>query len=134
MVDVATIARLDLLLGTVAGIGLLSLLYSGTVVHYDRFFRVLTVGLLGYAVTGPVVGTLSPSLIHAVHGLATLAVAIGCYGLVSAELTQSDDFESIFGVTPNETDAPASRHESLPPNQERPGVGTGTGTDTTGDR
>lgn len=111
MVDIATIARLDLLLGTVAGLGLLYLLYSGTVVHYDRFFRVLTVGLLGYAVTGPVIGTLSPSLIHAVHGLATLAVAIGCYGLVSDELTQSDDFESIFGVTPHEVDPPGSSHD-----------------------
>lgn len=118
MLDIATIARLDLLLGTVAGMGLLYLLYSGTVVHYDRFYRVLTVGLLGYAVTGPVIGTLSPGLIHAVHGIATLAVAIGCYGLVSAELTPSDDFESIFGVSPIETDPPGSGHDSPPSGQQ----------------
>ncbi len=117
MVDIATIARLDLVLGTLAGLGLLYLLYSGTVVHYDRFFRVLTVGLLGYAVTGPVVGTLSPNLIHAVHGLATLAVAIGCYGLVSDELAPSEDFESIFGVTPIEADPSGPGHE--PPGTDR---------------
>ena len=122
MVDIATIARLDLVLGTLAGLGLLYLLYSGTVVHYDRFFRVLTVGLLGYAVTGPVVGTLSPSLIHVVHGLATLAVAIGCYGLVSDELTQSEDFESIFGVTPVETDSMGAGHEPPASGQEHLGA------------
>lgn len=111
MVDVATIARLDLVLGTVAGLGLLYLLYSTHVVHYDRFFRVITIGLLGYAVTGPIVGRVEPALIHAVHGLATLAVAIGCYGLVVQELTRSDDFESVFGVDVDALDEPAGSFE-----------------------
>ena len=113
MLEISTIARLDLVLGTAAGLSLLYLLYSGSVVHYDRFFRILTVGLLGYAVTGPIIGTVDPALIHAVHGLATLAVAIGCYGLVSAELTPSDDFEAIFGVTSVPAEPPETPPETV---------------------
>lgn len=97
MVAISTIAAVDFVLGTAAGLGLLYLLYSGSVVHYDRFFRIITAGLLAYAVTGLVLQTLEPALIHAVHGVATIAIAIGCYGLVSTEIAPEDDFAALFG-------------------------------------
>lgn len=98
MVAVGTIAAFDFAVGGAAGVALLYLLYSETVVvHYARFFRLITAGLLGYAVTGPVVGTLAPEYIHAVHGVATLAVVGGLYGLVRDELEETTDFERVLG-------------------------------------
>lgn len=97
MVAIETIARVDLILGSVAAVGLLYLLYSQTlVVHYRRFFRLITFGLLIYAVTGPIIGRLAPAFIHAIHGTATLCIAFGLYDLVHDELHREEDFESLL--------------------------------------
>lgn len=99
MVAVSTIALVDLVLGGVAGAGLLYLLYAETVVvHYRRFFRLITFGMLVYAVTGPVVGTLAPAYIHLVHGTAALCIAVGLYDLVQEDLSRDDAFEAVFGL------------------------------------
>lgn len=98
MVSVSTIAAVDLVLGIVAALGLLYLFYAGTmVVHYRRFFRLITLGLLVYAVTGPIIGEIAPAYIHAVHGTAVLFITAGLYDLVREDLAD-DDFEAILAV------------------------------------
>lgn len=99
MVSVSTIAAVDLVLGIVAALGLLYLFYAGTmVVHYRRFFRLITLGLLVYAVTGPIIGEIAPAYIHAVHGTAVLFITAGLYDLVREDLEHHDDFEAILAV------------------------------------
>ena len=96
----AAIGTFDFVAGALATVGLLYLLYSGTVVvQYRRFFLLIVGGLLVYAVTGPVVGTVAPALIHATHGLASLFIAIGLYDLVRDDIVAENDFEAIL-LTP----------------------------------
>ena len=84
--------------GVVSLAGLAYLLYAEAfVVHYARFFRVIAVGLAIFAVTGLLVGAFAPALIHAVHALAALVVAVGLYGLVAEELDDEESFEAAFG-------------------------------------
>lgn len=109
MVDVTTIATFDLVVGTIAGLLLLYLLYSQVmVVHYARFFRLITAGLLVYAVTGPVVGRLAPGVIHLVHGVATLSIAVGLAVLVRAAPREGAavDYAAILGVDDADLDGP----------------------------
>lgn len=99
MISTATIAVVDLVLGSVAAVGLLYLLYSETlVVHYHRFFRLVTLGLLVYALTGPVVGILAPAYIHAIHGLAALFISIGLYDLVRGDLRDDTDLTALLDL------------------------------------
>lgn len=68
MSALSTNAVFDLAAGSLAALGLAYLLVSVTVVvHYRAFFRTVALGLFAFAVTGPVVGRLAPSLVHAVH-------------------------------------------------------------------
>lgn len=92
-----TVALFDFAAGAVAAVSLAYLLYAETVtVHYPRFFRTVLVGLLAFAVTGPVIGTIAPAYIHAVHALAGLFVTVGLYGLLDRELTADEQFEGMF--------------------------------------
>lgn len=99
MVSVSSIARFDLIVGSIATLGLLYLLYAeAMVVQYRRFFRLITVGLLSYAVTGPVIGTFAPAFVHAVHGVAVLFITLGLYDLVREDFRPDEDFERILAA------------------------------------
>lgn len=92
MISIQTIATIDLVLGTIAAVGLVYLLYSETVVvHYRRFFRLITLGLLFYAISGPIIGTLAPALIHAIHATAAVFISIGLYDLIRDDLQHETD-------------------------------------------
>lgn len=98
MVFVDSVALFDFAAGAVAAVALASLLYAETVaVHYPRFFRTVLVGLLVFAETGPVIGTVAPAFIHAVHGIAGLFATVGLYGLLQGELGDAAQFEGMFG-------------------------------------
>lgn len=89
MTTVGTVIAVEFALGAVGAAAMLYLLYSETlVVAYDRFFRVVAVGLLVFALTGPAFQLFAPALLHAVHGLAGLFVTVGLYDLVARELGQ----------------------------------------------
>lgn len=93
-----TVALFDFAAGAVAAVSLAYLLYAETVtVHYPRFFRTVLLGLLAFAVTGPVIGTFAPALIHAVHALAGLFITIGLYGLLDRELHEAEQFAGMLG-------------------------------------
>lgn len=112
MVSVDTIAAVDFALGATAVLGLLYLLYTETVVvHYPRFFRLITLGLLVYAVTGPVVGTLAPAYIHLIHGLAAVCIAVGLWELVHADGFQNEDFETLMALDSTGHDADGTTTE-----------------------
>lgn len=97
MALVDQVAVFDVLAGVIAAAALVYLLYAETVtVHYPRFFRWVLAGLLVFAVTGPVIGTVAPAYIHAVHGVAGLAVTAGLYGLLARELDGGGRFERLF--------------------------------------
>lgn len=91
------VALFDFAAGVVSAAALAYLLYAETVtVHYPRFFKTVLVGLLIFAVTGPVIGTFASELIHGAHAVAGLFVAVGLYGLVSRELDDEERFEGLF--------------------------------------
>jgi len=88
VVAIADIAVLDFVLGSVAALGLLYLLYAESlVVHYERFFRLITVGMLVYALTGPVIGTIAPAYVHLIHATAALFITVGLWDLVRGTYT-----------------------------------------------
>lgn len=87
---------LNFVAGAVAGVGFLYLLVTdAVVVTYGRFFLVITVGLFVFALTGPLVGTFEPAIIHAVHALAAACIAVGLAKLLE-DSTQTDAFELAF--------------------------------------
>lgn len=103
MSTIATIGTIDFALGTIASLGLIYLLYSETmVVHYRRFFRLITFGLLLYAGTGPLIGTFAPAYIHAVHGTAALFIVLGLYDLVRGDLHREVDLSVLLDEDPGE--------------------------------
>lgn len=103
MIDISTIAALDFAFGLVASLGLLYLFYAETmVVHYRRFFRLITLGLLVYAVTGPVIGALAPAYIHAIHATAVVFIAVGLYDLVREDLERDQDFAAVLTLDATE--------------------------------
>lgn len=86
-----------LLSGLVGGLGAAYLLYVDTiVVHYTTYFRTIAVGLLGFAVTAPVVFALAPGWIHAVHALAVVCISLGLYSLTDDRLEPAASFEAEF--------------------------------------
>lgn len=106
MVTISTIATIDLVLGSIAGLGLLYLLYSETlVVHYRRFFLLITLGLLIYAVTGPVIGLIAPAYIHAIHGTAALFIALGLSDLIHGDLRSEADLAALLDIESSELDS-----------------------------
>ena len=106
MVAIADIAVLDFVLGSVAALGLLYLLYAETlVVHYERFFRLITVGMLVYALTGPVIGTVAPAYIHLIHATAALFITVGLWDLVQEDLRGEEHFQAILAPGLGERDS-----------------------------
>lgn len=95
----------DFAAGSLAALGLAYLLVSDTViVHYRGFFRTVAFGLFAFAATGPVVGVFAPSLVHAVHGFAVLAVTVALYRLVARSAARDDAFAA-FGDVGFDADA-----------------------------
>ena len=90
-----------LLSGVFGAIGTGYLLYAETiVVHYASFFRIVTAGLLLFAVTAPIIIKFAPVWIHSIHALSALFISIGAYSLIQQELQADDDFERMrTGVT-----------------------------------
>lgn len=92
----STFGVLNFAAGALAGMGFLYLLAArSVVVTYGRFFRIVTAGLLVFAVTGPLIGSFAPAIIHAVHALAAACIAVGLWLLLDSE-DRTDDFEAAF--------------------------------------
>lgn len=121
MVTTSTIAVIDLLAGVLASLGLLYLLYSGsTRVHYRRFFRLIAVGMLIYSVTGPIIGTLAPAVIHAVHTVAVLFIIFGLYDLINSTADHTITFEAAFRTdAPPDPAQPDTTSSEPPPSEEQ---------------
>lgn len=97
MALVDAVGLFDFAAGAVAAVALAYLLYAETIaVHYPRFFRTVLIGLLVFAITGPIIGTFAPAFIHAVHGIAALFIAVGLYGLLAGEIGDDERFEGLF--------------------------------------
>lgn len=89
-----------LLSGILGAIGTGYLLYVDTImVHYTSFFKIITAGLLLFAVTAPIIVEFAPDSIHAVHALSTLFISIGLYSLIRGELHTEDDFAQLSADT-----------------------------------
>lgn len=72
------------------------LLYSDSImVHYAGFFKIITAGLLIFAVTAPVIVEFAPDWIHAIHALSAVFISIGLYTLIRQEYQIDDDFERL---------------------------------------
>lgn len=85
-----------LLSGVLGAIGTGYLLYADSImVHYTSFFRTVTVGLLLFAVTAPIIVQFAPDSIHAVHALSALFISFGLYTLIREELETPDNFERL---------------------------------------
>lgn len=98
MALVDSVAMFDFVGGGVAAVALVYLLYTESIaVHYLRFFRTILIGLLVFAITGPIIGTVEPALIHADHAVAGLFVTIGWYGLLARETEAETRFEVSIG-------------------------------------
>lgn len=106
MVDVATLLHgVVLLSGVLGALGTGYLLYSDAIiVHYTGFFKIITAGLLLFAVTAPIIVEFAPESIHAIHALSALFISIGLYTLVRQELEPDDDFERLGADVTTDTD------------------------------
>lgn len=97
MVSISTIATFDAVVGSIAALGLAYLVVSKTiVVHYRRFFQLITVGLFGYAATGLFIGRYAPEFIHAVHALAAVFICLGLVDLLRTDVRRDEDFAQLF--------------------------------------
>lgn len=82
---------------SLAGIGYM--LYTKKfVVHYNRFFRIVAIGMAVFAVTAPLSLVFSHVFIHLIHATAALVIAIGFYTIVQSELDSEQSFEAVFGT------------------------------------
>lgn len=82
-----------LLSGIIGAIGTGYLLYADDIiVHFSRFFKIITIGLFLFTVTAPIVVVFTPDLIHAVHALSAGFISIGLYVMVRDEIQADDDF------------------------------------------
>lgn len=90
-----------LLSGVLGALGTGYLLYSNSImVHYTVFFKIITAGLLIFAVTAPVIVEFAPDWIHAIHALSAVFISIGLYTLIRQEFQTDDDFERLrMGIT-----------------------------------
>lgn len=82
-----------LLSGAAGALGTGYLLYSDAiVVHFSRFFKVITFGLFLFSVTAPIIVQFAPDTIHAVHALSAVFISIGLYTIVRGKIQPDDDF------------------------------------------
>lgn len=92
-----------LLSGGVGAIGGAYLLYMDTIiVHYTRFFKIITVGLFIFVLTAPVVFLMAVEFIHGVHGFAALVISMGLYTLLREEPQPDEDFASHIASFPQD--------------------------------
>lgn len=100
---VTVIDLYNIAVNLLSGIGLLYLLYSGRyVVGYRRFFLVITFGLFVSILGGPLLFTISASIRHAIHGLATLFIALGLYDLTRVQVHAETDWAAILFEDPDQ--------------------------------
>ena len=97
----------DVVMGLLSGVGIVYLLYvEQFVIEYRQFLFVTTVGLLVFAVVGPIFDLLDPSLVHVVHGVAALLVIFGLYNPVHNDL-RKDEWAELLLKDPTEMRHPA---------------------------
>lgn len=107
MAEVDSFTLYNLLMGTLAGLGLLYLLYvERLVIGYRRFLVVMTFGLLLFAVGGPLAHFLFPPFEHVVHGLAALFVIFGLYDPLHNDL-RKDEWAALLLEDPSVMRYPA---------------------------
>ncbi|OIB57342.1 hypothetical protein [Natrialba sp. SSL1] len=89
MVEFPLFAVYNLTVGAVTGIGLLYFLFfRPTVVDYRRYLLLTVLGILLFLIGGPLAELLFPSVVHWVHGVASVFVVIGLYSPVKSDLRQ----------------------------------------------
>lgn len=94
-----------LLSGVLGAIGTGYLLYADTiVVHYSSFFKIVTTGLLLFAVTAPIIIEFAPDAIHAIHALSAVFISIGAYRLIQQEFQADDDFDHLRTASTDDAD------------------------------
>lgn len=87
MVGISMFTGYNLVVGVVTGVGLLYFLsLKPTAVEYHRFPLLTVSGLLVFLVGGPITELLAPSLVHWVHGIASLLVVFGLYSPLTNDL------------------------------------------------
>lgn len=89
MIEFPPFAVYNLTVGAVTGIGLLYFLFfRSTAVDYHRYLLLTVSGILLFLVGGPLAELLFPSVVHWVHGVASVLVVIGLYSPVRSDLRQ----------------------------------------------
>lgn len=92
-----------LLSGLLGAMGTGYLLYSDSIiVHYTTFFKIITAGLLLFAVTAPIIVQFAPDSIHSVHALSALFISVGLYTLIREKIRADDDFGRLSGDAPSD--------------------------------
>lgn len=87
----------NFLAGVVSLAGIVYMLHANRfVVHYNRFFRIIAIGLAIFAVTAPLKLVFSHVVIHSIHAIAAFVIGTGFYTLVEDELGD-ESFEVAFG-------------------------------------
>jgi hypothetical protein len=91
-----------LLMGIVAGSGLLYLLYAEQyAVEYDPFFVITMSGLFLFIIGGPLSEVVYPNLVHWIHGLAACLVLFGLYSPVQNDLRR-DQWTKLLLAEPSQ--------------------------------
>lgn len=92
----------NLFVGGLAAVGFLYLLVNErSMESYRRFVHVLVVGLLIFAVAGPLVDIVAPGWSHAVHLLSTVCVIYGLYSPIRNDLRR-EEWANLFLTDPRE--------------------------------
>lgn len=80
----------NLLVGSLTVIGFVYLLTRHrSIGSYERFVHVLLLGLMVFAVGGPITDLLAPSLSHTVHAVAAIFVIYGLYNPIRIDLRRA---------------------------------------------
>lgn len=96
-----------LMMGVVAGLGLLVLLYAEfDAVEYDSFVLITVAGLFLFIIGGPLTELLAPSAVHWIHGVAALLVLFGLYSPVQNDLRR-EEWASLLLTDPSQIRKPA---------------------------
>lgn len=96
----------DLVLGMLAGVGMIYLLYLERFVRHRRSLLLTVLGLFVFAVGGPVFEVVLPPYVHLVHGFAALLVVLGLYDPVHNDL-RTDEWAELLLRDPSRMRLPA---------------------------
>jgi|GEM_PF-1284423 len=97
----------NLVVGVLASLGLVYLLYlQRFVVENRRFLLITSAGLLCFAAVGPLVELFAAPYVHVVHGMAALLVIFGLYDPVHNDLRR-DEWASLLVKDPSNLRHPA---------------------------